>query len=606
MRNGNDPMVVAVEHGLLTQRQADRLQGAVEDNDTQAYLDTAIPVCEDNELLFINLFMGMQIPPFLARRWAEIKRYPKKLIRMPRQTGKTSLFTTGLIIHRFCYASVPRSIHEDGRALVLLETKERIADRLKPIKQIIKGGGPGHLIGTAFKAPDGRPLHAWANEDGSWDANSISFPHPRGFLRPDPVIRFLAPGMGTVGFAPKDVLGDDIVGTRSAGSEKKRQNLSNWFGQDVEPMFKPYTRFWGSHTVFHPEDINAELASSGSYRLIEEKGLNRMPRHEDYERVYDDEGMVTDIRINPSGRDLVSVWGCPTHDEEECPLTEAHMAEVGYHRPVRDLLMQHARNPNRFALQYMHIIRRTDQASVKPWMIRFFVKDPDDPRIGKVANKHVDWSEWRENNPAAGLQSDAPTVVCFNSSGQVIEEKGGPVVTRVERSIHGWDLAIGKKTTNDRTVCCRCYRTTDKRYFNIFEKGRWRHDQVWRMMVNLATTDPVRPADDVAIEVNNFQEIYRHEVLKLMRKMNAHDRFTVSEVRRVSDKDVTFMKSGLPITMSNGFWFMDLDDDDAYDEITSVTPDQTGGRDDVLDGAVNAYLRARHTAKIMPGMMGGS
>lgn len=593
-----------VKHGLISQDDWKRLQVAIDSNDLQAFVEVAIPLCQDNVPLFALLFLKFDDMPHIYAEWSKVRKHNRILIRLPRSFGKTQIFTFATIIHRVCYSVVPNSIHEDPRILALFETRDRANDRMLVVRQLFESGGPGGLIGQVFRGPAGT---AWAGMSipeiasrfGEWNNRTISLPHPRGLHKPDPNVRSLSPGEATVGFHPKIILADDLVGQKTAGSQKRRETLSKWFNEAIVPMFRPYTKFWAPHTLFHDDDLNRELEKREVYYTMILTALNRFPDREDFTEVRDEMGILTGIELTRKGEELKSLWPCPTHTEANCPMTEAHMREVGEHRPVRSLILQWLENPLKFALQMMHIIRHVDSGSVKPWMLRFFCTDPNDRRIGTVATWHADWESWVEEYPDAGLARYPPKIVHFGPEG-VTEEPKGPVKSAIERCVHGWDLAFGKLRTNDRTVCARMYRTTDKRYFTVFDKGRWKHDQVWRKIVLNAVTDPWKKPDEVALEVD-AEQIYPQEVSKLMREMGVHDRFKLTEIRRTKDKDTVFQNSGLPVTMSNGFSYVDVDDEDAIMEMLSVTADQTGGHDDCLDAKVNAYGRIRNTTRMMPG-----
>lgn len=535
-------------------------------------------------------------------------------------THNTELFTKAALIHRICYSVVQGSKYADPRVLALFETRDRANDRMLIVRQLFDSGGPGGLIGAVFRgAPkfqDGRPT-PWAgmaipeiaSKFGEWNSRTISLPHPDGGPKSDPNVRALSPGEATVGFHPRLVLADDIVGPKTADSQRRREVLSKWFGEAVAPMFKTYTVFWGPHTLFHEDDLNRELQKTGNYYLMEHAALDRFPTKDDYVEVVDEQGVRTGVELTPHGEELKPLWGCPLYSEAECPAFNPRHIDPNMggimHRPVKDLIMQWLENPFRFALQYMHLIRRTDQASVKPWMVRFFVTNPDDRRIGTVAKWHANWAEWREQFPEAGLAKDPPLVVYFGKNGYATE-RGGPIISPVVKCVHGWDLGFGKKKTSDRTALCRTYRTADNRYFNMFHAGRWRHDLVWDKVVTNAMTDPIRTPDEIAMEVD-VEQLYHVEVAKLMREKGVQSLFKLTEVIRESDKDIEFVNSGLPLTMVNGDWFMDLDDDGAegaVQEVFRVTPDQQGGHDDCLDAGVNSYKRIRHIRKRKPGHIG--
>jgi phage terminase large subunit-like protein len=588
------------------------VQGALADNDLEAFARVAVPLCENSILLFACLFMGQDLPPHIASRWNEVDEHNKVLIRLARQTAKTTIWTNALMAQRVCYATVPGSVHNDAKVLALFETRDRAVERMRPIRKLL---GDNALINAVFRGAEGTKwegmsIAQMASQGGAWSDFTIDVPHPLGQFRADPTIRALAPGMATVGFSPTVILMDDLVGTKTADSPKKTENLRRWVTQDVLPMAKAYTKVLVPHTVFQTEDLNRQLEKTKTFYLLQVPALNRMPSRLDYEPIYKGDTVV-DIKLTGTGRGLQSCWPCPGGDEDACPaFDEDHFKNkrspiyAGYHRPLKDLLLQYETDPVAFALQYMHKIVASDLASVKRWVMRFHTTNPDDPRIGKVAPYHKEWSEWAEKFPEARIPKDPPRVHYLAPDGKVYDERGGQPISTVEDCAQAWDLAIGRKTRNDYTVCATLYRTNLKTFYAKFRRGKWRHDTVWRMIGSFALTNPIRRPREVGVEVNNFSEVYKEEGAKAMREMGLHDSVRVTEVRRTKDKDRTFAESGLPVAMMNGLVSFDLADEEAILEILSVMPDQSGAHDDCLDALVNCYPLIRAASGLTPGFLG--
>lgn len=532
-------------------------------------------------------------------------------------THNTTVFTNALMAHRVSYSTVRGSRYEDARVLAAFETQQRAVQRLGKIQQLFEMGGPGGLIAAVFRGPEGTPqagmsIPEMAKAFGAWDAHSIDVPHPRGRFKPDPTIVALAPGMATVGYGPSDIVMDDLVGTKTANSPKKTENLRKWVMQDIMPMAaKGTVNVWVPHTVFQRDDLNRQLESSKMFYLLEVAALQRMPTKLDFRPIYDKgSDTIVDVELTESGRALRSAWPCPLGDEVACEpfgrAGEKHKAEVGYHRPVKELLGWYQSEPLAFYLQGMHKIVGSDLNTVKPWMLRFYTMDPDSHHIGKPAPWHREWDEWSKDKPDVRLDSGAPPVVLLTQRGEVIERRNGEPVGKIDACVQAWDLAVGKTTRNDRSVCCTMYRSLDKRYFARFKADRWRHDVVWRMIASLAATNPIMRPREVGVEVNGFSEVYKDEGAKAMKALNLHDSIRITEVRRTRDKDKTFAESGLPVAMQNGLFYVDVDDNDSIEELLSVMPDQSGGHDDIFDSAVNAYPLIRHAKKLMPGFLGGN
>lgn len=615
-RRNYDETPPEVKYGLLSKADYDALGAAMAAGDLLSWAKIAVPLCEDNVPLFGVLFLKKHPMPHIWREWEEIQKYPRILIRLPRGHAKTDLFTFTTLVHRIAYSVIPGSKHEDPRVLAIFEDRKRANDRMKAVMQVFETGGPGGLIGAIFRGSrtfaGGEPT-PWADmgiveiakKFGEWNNGRINLPHPRRMAKPDPNVASITPNEGSVGFHPRVILGDDIVGEKAARSEAKRKALSAWWAQAIGPMIKPYTRVWLPHTVYHRDDLNREIELTNTMYLMRMDALDRFPSAEDFREVRDEKGVLVGVELTPEGEKLKPLWGCPEFSEAECPAFDPSHVDpaVGgiMHRPVKDLILQWKTRPMFFAQQFMHVIRNTDLTSVPEWMLRFFCSDPNCPDLWKPSAWHVDWEDWRIENPDAGLSKVVPHVVLFTKDGLQLE-KGGDV-SPIDRAVHGWDLAFGRHRTNDRTVCARMFRTKDRHFLTIFEKGRWRHDQVWRKVVLHAVTDPFHKPDEVALEVD-AEQIYPLEVKKLMREMKVEDRFRLTEITRTKDKDTEFQNSGLPVTMSNGFFFVDHHDDDAIRELLAVTPDQQGGHDDCLDAAVNAYRRLRQGGGVRPGFFG--
>lgn len=603
-------MKTVVDYGLIGADDYGALNRALAESDVQRFADIAVPLCERSILLYAHLFMGQVIPPHIAEKWEEIEKHPKTMVRIFRQGAKTTIFTNALVAQRVSYASVPGSIHENARILGLFETRDRAIDRVRPIKQLFSSGGPGGLIGAVFRGAEGTDwegmtIPQMADKFGAWTDLTIDVPHPRGKFKPDPTLRALAPGMATVGFAPTDILMDDLVGTKTADSPKKTENLRRWVFQDVLPMAKPYTRIWVPHTVFREGDLNELLAASKLLYLLEVKALNRVPSRLDYEPVLDATRTVVDIKLSDLGKTLKSAWPCPLGDDQACDIFNPdHVREVGYHRPVKDLLLQYETDPVAFMLQYMHTVVASDQASIKPWMMRYYTRDPNSRFIGQVASWQKDWDRWVEEHPEQRLDRHAPRVLYLDPDGFVRDSRDGNVIDKVTACVQAWDLAFGKEKRNDFTVCATIYRTEKGLYFVVIKRGKWRHDTVWRMIGTLALTNPIRRPAEVGVEVNNFSQVYKEEGAKIMRELGIAESVRISEVRRSKDKDRVLAESGLPIAMMNGLVHFDIDDDEAIREVLSVMPDQSGGHDDVLDGVVNAFPLIRLVRRLTPGFLG--
>ena len=149
----------------------------------------------------------------------------------------------------------------------------------------------------------------------------------------------------------------------------------------------------------------------------------------------------------------------------------------------------------------------------------------------------------------------------FDAEGGVRDYKDGALLGKVEDCVQAWDLAFGREKRNDYTACATIYRISNGWYIVRVKKGKWRHDQVWRMIASLALTNPIRRPREVGVEVNNFSQVYKEEGAKAMRELGIHDSVRISEVRRTRDKDRVLAESGLTIAMMNGLVYFDVDDD---------------------------------------------
>lgn len=567
-----DDRPAPVRLGFISAEDYATILDCVARADKESYAMLAKRLCCGNVPLFGHLFFKHKEMPHLWPQWKEIEDgdYDKVMIRVFRGGGKTALFTTAKVLHDVCYSTVKGSGYEDTRLLCVFATTPRAKERMETIKGAFEDN---EMLRLAFG-----DIKAMAR---TWGDLVINLPHPSGRLREDPVLKCATPKTKTLGMHPSVIIGDDIVDPDEARYDGQRARLRSWWDNTIAPMAaKSGVKVFLPHTPFHEDDLNMNLERSQAFRLIKIPWLNRVPEAADCDFVYRD-GVLRDVTLTPQGkRRLKSAWPCPVGPDWDCAGKKCKVTN-GYHRPLKEALMEWRENPRRFYSQGMLMIQAPDSASIRRDMLRFYVRNPNDPRVGKVSKHHEDM-DWGSRQP--------PTIKAF------------PDAKDIAYSVHAWDFAYGKKRTSDKTCLCRLYRSKDGYYFAAFHAGRWGRDLIVKKVVGYAQTDDVgsggksviRKPEVVAVEGGGQQSFWEEDVDRLLREQGIRDNFKLRVVQRTKDKDTMFVESLLPNAMGEGLIYVDEDDDEAVHELLSITADESSAHDDRFDALVNAYPHCRH------------
>lgn len=544
----SSPLVSA---GILAQRDYDLLKEAAEQGQDE-YVALARDLCHDNVLLWNCVFLGYDAAAFMVKVDREVSRYPQRMVRLPRDHSKSATFAIGRVAHRLAYSTLPGSRFENWTGLLIQDTATSVTKTIHAIRAIFEHN---RLVRVAFGDV---PAAA-----GKWTENMIWMPNRNGRVSKDPTLAGVGLRGPVTGAHPAEIVMDDVVSFENSKTPFLRSQSRDWFSRSVMGTIGPTTDVTSLYTPYWEDDLNGWLEGQRTFRVLSYPALNRYPSPDDFEEVFDTNGVRTGLRITPQGLDLTALWPCPL-GTGQCPNTAEHYAEVGIHRSVEYILLdKFLRDPFGFASQFMLQIRSDADAPIKKPMLRFYCRDKE--RVGKPS-----------------MYNDA-LVVEFPTDPRVFVA-----------SVHGWDHAIGKKKKHDRTAVAQGYRTRENDVFFVNKAGRWDFVSAIKMMESRYNSDPVRKPVSVVSEGIAFQQAYKEQLNAQSSSLIPVETLGDLGVKGNLDKDQALIESGLLAHMMAGKVFIDLDDEDTIQELLAFP---LGAHDDILDAMRICYTRLRATER---------
>lgn len=506
-----------------------------------------------SNLLFNHFFIpNCDIPPFMVEVEREIQRAQEHFqpvnTCLPRGHIKSTSRVIGDSLRLVCLSSV-ESLPEcaDPRILLIQESKPvaiktalAIKNELEHNKAII--GVFGELRRKAIE----------------WGKDTLWIRNAGVGASKEPT--FMATGLlaGQVGFHPYHIKGDDVTTYEKGRTKGRRSHAVEWYFTTIKGTKEPETQEEWVYTPYFDGELTHEFEKDASRLFIRRPALNRMPKSNDFEIIMRDNQRVG-VSITPDGMDLEALWPCPL-GTGNCPNTAQHFAEYGLHRSVEWLIHeQYIANPFKFNTQYM-LLRSSDlDTRIKPDMLRF----------------------WTRNRSNAGVYSRYNDI----EPARYVEYPMG-LRGQVSRSVHAWDLAIGKTKAHDRTVGCIAYRTTTNDMVVLFHKGRWDPSKSLEIIGTTLIGEPVKmPHNQQAIVENTSME---NMLASIGNSLGTKIRVVKRETPN-SDKDAALCESGLLAHMMSGKVLIEIEDEDAIEELLSFRQDGGHDHDDVTDSLRMAY-----------------
>jgi hypothetical protein len=558
---------------ILTEAHAKAYDPKATQNDKQRYVRLARDACRGNYDLFFVLMMEHDPPTHFWERRSQLRGHRLQMVEAFRGGSKTLSFTICETVHDVCYASLAVMPDHDVRdekyleeiILGLFETDDRAMERLHSVMEIINLAPDGSLLRAAFGDVKSRA--------SQWSDAGINFPSAK--MRTQPNVRFIGAKSAIVGAHATKILADDLVSPENSKSTKLRDSIWNWWTATISKTIKDGTRVRFVFTPYYSDDLHARLKVSRLYKTLAIPCMNQPPRRgEDYNVIENGDGTVR-VQMLPLGfARLKSAWPCPLGDMR-CPgATSEHIADVGYHRPLRELCQMHYEEPISFMSQMMLRLTAEHDARIRPEMMRFWAP-AGHPMVGKVAKWHMHLEE-----------SERPVVVAF------------PTASEVTIGSHCWDHAIGKKAAHDNTSVCFCHRTKGNQFFFQWRRGKMDFDSAVKKMESYYTTDPVRPPRYIGSEAVSFQTAYSQSANKSQlipagvvcpMQGNKCEAIGLDGLGSTSSKDALLVDSGLLNVMLQGKAFFPVEDDAGVNEMLGFVPSEEHAHDDDVDSARGAF-----------------
>jgi len=195
-----------------------------------------------NPWLFLRgcLYPDRTFQPF-HQDWLELlANNPRSLLLAPRGFFKTTTATVGLLAHRAFF-------YPEAAQLLVSAT-----------------GRQARLILTELRSVLANEEIAWLGEGSPFQRSTRSglWLHRRGH-RKEPTIAALGSGQGLVGRHHDGIVGDDLVGQRTAATQHARQRLASWFTNVLTPTLLPGGFLHLVGTRHHPRDLYDGLLRRG-------------------------------------------------------------------------------------------------------------------------------------------------------------------------------------------------------------------------------------------------------------------------------------------------------------------------------------------------------
>ncbi len=199
-------------------------------------------VFRQNPWLFLRscLYPDRRFQPF-HQDWLELLTdNSRSLLLAPRGFFKTTTATVGLLAHRAFF-------HPEAAHLLVSAT-----------------GRQARLILTELRAVLSNDEVAWLGEGSPFQRATRSglWLHRRSH-RKEPSIAALGSGQGLVGRHHDGIVGDDLVGLRTATTPRTRQRLESWFTNVLTPTLLPGGFLHLVGTRHHPRDLYDGLLRRG-------------------------------------------------------------------------------------------------------------------------------------------------------------------------------------------------------------------------------------------------------------------------------------------------------------------------------------------------------
>lgn len=531
----NPSIPLVVRHGIVTQKEWDKLESYATNGDAQGWGSYFRQLVRGNYQFWCVMVHGWDPMPHFFSTEKEAERYDKLLIRVSRGHAKSWRWAIAEIAHDLAFAMAGDAEYVDPRILLIQENQTMASNTLAAVRKVLEGGGKNGVLHAAFP-------NMWSQVD-KWLENQVRL--KTGGASKEPAVFAVGLGGALTGMHPKKVIGDDMVSVKNSRTPAARRLHREWWYGTVSGMLMQNTKIRLLHTPYYDDDLHAVLEEDGAYRLISMPALNRRPQTDDFEEIYDSEGVRTGVRLTRKGADLVALWPCPL-GTGNCPGTRRHFEDYGFHMSVEYLLSEkYIPDPVKFSSQYMLEIVSAAEQRIKPDMLRFYSTDPN--LVGNTS-----------------AYNDFP-IVAFPHSSDIVA------------CVHAWDHAIGQKKQHDRTAFSRVYRTKDNKVFFINKAGRWSFRNSITMMESNFQTDPIRRPSTIASEGIGFQEAYSQVLREESKEI-----LPVECIKMYTDKDTALVESGLLSHFVNGMVYVDINDTDTIEELLNFTPEQRF-KDDLVD-----------------------
>lgn len=545
----------AVYHDLVSEQEHKRINQLARD-DPAEMVEYLKELCFRNYPAFNYYFLGHDAVPYAAEIWDAVEGYRFNIILLPRSHGKTMSFTFGRTIHDICYSIEPNFDLEDPRIMLLRESENEAARDVGTIQYYLESGGADGLIEAGFKDDEGNTIPEQARV---WNQLEIQLGSQTSR---DYTLTGYGYGGGVTGMHPKLLIPDDVVTKKNSRTEAQQKDMWDFWTKTIRGMIDPDTEVFMLGTRYYHGDLYDRLKEDEKYNIVRRTALNRIPSEDDYEAVYDENGVRTNVKITEEGEDLEALWPCPL-GVGNCPNTPEHNKKFGHHRSVQYLIHEKfIEDRTDFMTQFMLKVSNRGDARIKPEMLRFYsLKDP-----GKPNNKND------------------TEIVEFPDKDEIVQV------------VHAWDHAIGKKSYHNNTAFCRAFRTEDNDVFLKLKAEKMGYTEAVDLMESWFESEPYGTPTGIATEAIGMQEAYSELLGKRSARL-LHDK--IEPIKKGNaDKDLFLNESGLLQAMRHGKVYFEYEDEDALQEFLHFTPDGSSGfEDDRVDAAAMAYYLIKDKAK---------